>query len=563
MADPDPRGNTPLAERTPPQPAATVVLMRESRDAPEILMLRRSSKASYFSGAFVFPGGMLDPEDLAPEVVSRIAGMGPRDADIRLGLESGGLGYWVAVARETYEEAGILLAHEEDGTPVSPERVASLAHWRDALNRRETSFGELLRSERLVVPAASVEYFAHWITPPVQKRRFDTRFFIAASPAGQEGAHDDGETVEALWLPATEFLERAKRKEIEIALPTLQVLRMMSTHATPDSAVAHARSVTVIVTNRPCFAEGREGRKLFRVGDPQYAEIHWSDPEETGTTSYDILADVPKRLDSHVIRITAGNPGVMTGPGTNTYLVGGNEVAVIDPGPADPAHVAAIIEAAQGRPIRWILCTHTHRDHSPAAQLLKAATGAQVLGRSAPEAVNHDQSFSPDRTLADGDQLDIGGAKLIAIHTPGHASNHLCFLLDRTGMLFTGDHVMQGSTVVIWPPDGNMRDYLSSLRKLLNREIAILAPAHGYLMGRPKHEIERLVEHRLAREAKVRAALQRAGGAATLDAMLPDVYDDVPPAIHPVAARSLLAHLEKLAADEEIRLQEGVYRVSA
>jgi glyoxylase-like metal-dependent hydrolase (beta-lactamase superfamily II)/8-oxo-dGTP pyrophosphatase MutT (NUDIX family) len=563
MADPDPRANTPLEGRMPPRPAATVVLMRDAQGAPEILMLRRSSRASYFSGAFVFPGGMLDPEDLAPEVVSRIAGMGPRDADARLGLESGGLGYWVAVARETYEESGILLAHEESGEPVSPERVASLAHWRDALNRKEASFGELLHRERLLVPAASMAYFAHWITPPVQKRRFDTRFFIAASPAGQEGAHDDGEMVETLWLPATEFLERAERKEIEIALPTLQVLRAMRAHATPESAVTHARSLNVIVTNRPCFAEGRDGRRLFRSGDPQYAEIHWTDPEETGNTSYDIIADSPKRLDSHVTRITAGNPGVMTGPGTNTYLVGEREIAVIDPGPADPAHVQAIIDAAQGRPIRWILCTHTHRDHSPAAQLLKATTGAQVLGRAAPDALNHDASFAPDLTLSDGDEVDIGGAKLIAIHTPGHASNHLCFLLDRTGMLFTGDHVMQGSTVVIWPPDGSMRDYLASLRKLLAREIAILAPAHGYLIGRPAHEIERLVEHRLARERKVRAALGRAGGAATLEAILPDVYDDVPPAIHPVAARSLLAHLEKLMADGEIHLQDSLYRLRA
>lgn len=563
MADPDPRANTPLEGRTPPQPAATVVLMREGKSAPEILMLRRSSKASYFSGAFVFPGGMLDPEDLAPEVVARVAGMGPRDADARLGLESGALGYWVAVARETFEESGILLAHEESGEPVSPERAAALAHWRDALNHREASFGEFLHRERLLVPAASMAYFAHWITPPVQKRRFDTRFFIAASPAGQEGAHDDGEMVETLWLPASEFLDRAKRKEIEIALPTLQVLRAMSAHSTPEAAVAHARSLGVIVTNRPCFAEGREGRKLFRAGDPAYAEIHWSDPSESGTTTYDFVAEVPKRLDSLVTRITAGNPGVMTGPGTNTYLVGEHDIAVIDPGPADPVHVQAIIAAAQGRPIRWILCTHTHRDHSPAAQLLKAATGAQVLGRAAPDAVNHDQSFAPDRTLADGDIVDIGGAALIAIHTPGHASNHLCFLLERTGMLFTGDHVMQGSTVVIWPPDGNMNDYLASLHKLLAREIAILAPAHGYLIGRPGHEIERLVEHRLARERKVRAALERAGGSATLESILPDVYDDVPTAIHPVAARSLLAHLEKLVTDGEIHLHEGRYRFTA
>jgi glyoxylase-like metal-dependent hydrolase (beta-lactamase superfamily II) len=238
---------------------------------------------------------------------------------------------------------------------------------------------------------------------------------------------------------------------------------------------------------------------------------------------------------------------VMTGPGTNTYLVGEGDRAVIDPGPAITAHVEKILE--QGN-IKWILCTHTHQDHSPAAAMLKAATGAQVLGRPAPE--GQDATFKPDFVLENGQRVDLGKIGLRAIHTPGHASNHLCYLLEQTKMLFTGDHVMQGSTVVINPPDGDMRAYLQSLEKLLGEDLAVIAPGHGYLIGAPHQEVRRLIAHRLGRERKVVVALQQLGEA-SLDELLPVVYDDVPVRIHRVAARSLTAHLDKLAADGAVR----------
>jgi glyoxylase-like metal-dependent hydrolase (beta-lactamase superfamily II) len=207
----------------------------------------------------------------------------------------------------------------------------------------------------------------------------------------------------------------------------------------------------------------------------------------------------------------------------------------------------------QGK-IRWILCTHTHQDHSPAAAMLKAATGAQVLGRAAPE--GQDATFKPDFVLESGQRVDLGSIALRAIHTPGHASNHLCYLLEETKMLFTGDHVMQGSTVVINPPDGDMRAYLRSLEKLLGEDIAIIAPGHGYLIGAPHKEVRRLIAHRLGRENKVVHALAKLGEA-SLDELLPVVYDDVPARIHHVAARSLTAHLEKLAADGAVRASDG------
>jgi glyoxylase-like metal-dependent hydrolase (beta-lactamase superfamily II) len=243
----------------------------------------------------------------------------------------------------------------------------------------------------------------------------------------------------------------------------------------------------------------------------------------------------------------------MTGPGTNSYLVGADELAVIDPGPDLDVHLKKILETAKGK-LRWIICTHTHLDHSPAAALLKAATGAQVLGRPAP--AGQDATFRPDFVVEHGQRIALDGATLRAIRTPGHASNHVCYFLEETKMLFTGDHVMQGSTVVINPPDGDMRAYLDSLEALLAEDIAIIAPGHGYLIGAPHREVRRLIAHRLAREAKVKAALARSG-LAPIEALLPLVYDDVPERMHRWAMRSLAAHLDKLVADGAVRAGRG------
>jgi glyoxylase-like metal-dependent hydrolase (beta-lactamase superfamily II) len=220
---------------------------------------------------------------------------------------------------------------------------------------------------------------------------------------------------------------------------------------------------------------------------------------------------------------------------------------VIDPGPDIASHIEKILAFGN---IKWIVCTHTHLDHSPAAASIAAATGAQVLGRPAP--AGQDASFKPDFVLENGQRVDLGGITLRAIHTPGHASNHLCYLLEQTKMLFTGDQVMQGSTVVINPPDGDMRAYLQSLEKLIDEDIAIIAPGHGYLIGAPKKELRRLIAHRLAREEKVVNALVKIGPA-SVEELLPLVYDDVPVRIHRVAARSLTAHLDKLTADGAVR----------
>jgi len=273
--------------------------------------------------------------------------------------------------------------------------------------------------------------------------------------------------------------------------------------------------------------------------------------------SYELVPGVPHELDAAVTRIIAPNGGVMTGPGTNTYLVGVHELIVIDPGPDDESHMQAILAAADG-PIRWILCTHTHMDHAPGAARLKQLSGATVAAMLAPR-TDHDFQLSVDRVLTDGDVISNADVTVRAVHTPGHASNHLCYLLEQNRMLFTGDHIMQGSTVVIWPPDGNMRAYVESLRSLLKIELAVLAPGHGHLIEHPQDELNRLIEHRLRREDKVRQAVLRAGTGVTVETLLPSAYDDVPRSLYEWAALSLQAHLDKLVADGELRFVSGQY----
>jgi glyoxylase-like metal-dependent hydrolase (beta-lactamase superfamily II)/8-oxo-dGTP pyrophosphatase MutT (NUDIX family) len=532
-----------------PRPAATLILLRPSPLGPEVLMLQRTQSAVFLGGAYVFPGGSLDPQDSDPRLLKRVVGRTEDEANARLDVSSGGLAYYVAAVRECFEEAGVLLAKEASGGFVEAERAASL------MRHRNQPFNEFLEREDLFVPADALAYYGHWITAPGRSRRFDTRFFVALAPAGQEGSHDANETVHHMWVRPRDALERGARGEIELVFATQQSLKDLGRFEQPAAALEYAATLAEIATNRACRAQGQEGERIFRHADPQYFEIHWSDPEETGESTYDLVPGVPKRLDRLVTRLTAPNPGAMTGPGTNTYLVGEGDLAVIDPGPALSSHVEKILELAKGR-LRWILCTHTHMDHSPAAAALKAATGAQLLGRPAP--AGQDETFKPDRLLENGQRVVLGGVALRAIHTPGHASNHLCYLLEETRMLFTGDQVMQGSTVVINPPDGDMRAYLASLESLLAEDIAIIAPGHGYLIGAPHKELRRLIAHRLGRESKLRSVMQKLGPASA-ERLLPLVYDDVPERMHRWAARSLAAHLDKLVAEGAARADPAGY----
>ena len=256
--------------------------------------------------------------------------------------------------------------------------------------------------------------------------------------------------------------------------------------------------------------------------------------------------DVPQQVTPLVRRITAGNSGIFTGPGTNTYLIGNDEVTVIDPGPALPAHIEAIAQTSTD--IKQILLTHTHPDHSPGTKLLQDKIGVPVFALITESSKDQDTTFTPERVLIDGENLNSENYTIEVIHTPGHASNHLCYLLKDEKLLFTGDHIMDGSTVVIASPDGNMQEYIDSLLKLKKYDLNKIAPGHGELLDEPYAVVDWTIKHRFERESKVIEALQlqKSGD---LDTLVKDVYSDVDPMLHPIAKWSLESHLIKLIND--------------
>jgi glyoxylase-like metal-dependent hydrolase (beta-lactamase superfamily II) len=257
-----------------------------------------------------------------------------------------------------------------------------------------------------------------------------------------------------------------------------------------------------------------------------------------------LIPGVARALSPLVRRIVAPNPGIMTGPGTNTYLVGIDEIAVVDPGPDDAGHLDAIVGCGGDR-IRWILCTHTHRDHAPGAAGLKERTGAEVL------AFGPKDGLKVDRRIGDGFRIEATEFRLRAVHTPGHASNHLCFLLEEERTLFSGDHVMQGSTVVIRPPDGDMAVYLESLEKVRKLRLRAIAPGHGHVIDDPNAVVDDYLAHRRAREQQVLDTLAEAA-TAKIDTLVEQIYTDVSPELRKVARYTVHAHLLKLAAEGRV-----------
>jgi glyoxylase-like metal-dependent hydrolase (beta-lactamase superfamily II) len=269
-----------------------------------------------------------------------------------------------------------------------------------------------------------------------------------------------------------------------------------------------------------------------------------------------------------VRRLLAPNPSPFTYTGTQTYLVGSGEVAVIDPGPDLPAHVDAIVAALAGERVAAIICTHTHRDHSPASRPLRAATGAPILG-CAPLSIDDDgprsdaafdPDYAPDGILSDGGQVRGAGWTLEAVATPGHTSNHICLALPEAEALFTGDHVMGWSTTVVAPPDGDMADYMASLDRLLARDDRIYFPAHGPPVEDPHGHLQRLIAHRRGRERQILAHLEAKTG--EIPVMVADMYRDVDPRLHPAAGRSVLAHLIDLEARGLVRRHEGAWALA-
>lgn len=545
--------------------AASVLVLRDGPAGMEVLLVRRPVRQDdHSSGAYVFPGGTLDPQDAA--LHGLCDGLDDATASERLGLAAGGLDFYLCAVRECCEEAGLLFARDAEGQPVTFDRFddTQLAWLREAVAHGGPGLAAVCERFDLRLAVDRMAYLSHWLTPPGLPKRFDTRFFVAVAPPGQRARHDGVEAVEHRWVRPAEAV--ARDSDITLVNATRRVLMSVAHFDSAQACFDHARRQRDIPLIMPRRASGPHGVRPVMPDEPSYAEIARIDPDGAGHARYALEPGLAVRLSERVWRVTAPNGSAMTGPGTNSYLVGGgprNEWAVIDPGPDDAGHIEAIVAAAPG-PIRWILVTHTHIDHSPGATRLRAITGAQVMGRIADHPQRQDTGFAPDRILAHGDLLPLGGpghgVTLRVLHTPGHASNHLCFLLEEEKTLFTGDHVMQGSTVVINPPDGDMRAYLSSLAALLDEDLEWLAPGHGFLMARPRDAIRLLIRHRQHREAKVVNALRELGPA-PVDTVLVRVYDDVPERMLPVARRSLLAHLQKLHADGAAQERDGVWQL--
>lgn len=279
--------------------------------------------------------------------------------------------------------------------------------------------------------------------------------------------------------------------------------------------------------------------------------------------------EIAQSLHPLVRRVLAGNPSAFTYSGTQTYIVGTGEVAVIDPGPDLDAHVAGILAATQGERITHILCTHTHHDHSPASRALKAATGASITG-CAPLALEDDgpradaafdRHYAPDRILADGERVSGPDWTLEAVATPGHTSNHLCLALPRAGALFTGDHVMGWSTTVISPPDGDMAAYMASLDKLMARDDRVYYPAHGEPVENPQRFVRGLAGHRRQREGQILRLLREEPR--PIPAMVEKMYVGIDPVLHPAAGRSVLAHLIDMEARGIVARSGEAWRLAA
>ena len=529
----------PQREPAVPRPAATVLLLRDADGGGiELLMTRRSPSASFAPGAYVFPGGGIDAADAASHAV---AARRPTQSDRHLTQA-------IAAIRESFEELGVLLARHADGTPADDSDIAVL--------KRSDPLAAQCLARGLTLAADEVFVLAHWITDRDLPRRFDVPFLVARMPRNQAPLADGTEQFEPVWVRPGDALARHNAGAFFMLFPTLRTLERLQQFGSVEAVLQACASEQPLWTSCPRagFLHGAEAR--FMEHETAYGELALVSPDGQLLHPLDWRTNQPVPLLKNAIRLTAPNPGVMTGPGTNSYLVGEPDTGyiAIDPGPNEPEHLQRLWRAAGGD-IRMIVCTHSHPDHSPGARPLQALckTAPAILGLASAPTARPASEFQPDRQLKDGEQLALagGGAQhtLQVILTPGHAANHLCLVLLEDGLLFSGDHVLNGSTTVVDPPDGNMTDYLDSLDALSaacdRHGIEFILPAHGYVLGSAKDAIARLKTHRLQREAKVLAAMrQRPEG--SMDDWVALAYDDVPQRMWPVAQRSLLAHVQRL-----------------
>jgi recombination protein RecT len=541
----------PHREPAAPHAAATMLLLRDTPAGIEVLMTRRSPTASFAPNAYVFPGGRIDEADTAAH----------RIATRRRTQSRAQLTQAIAAIRESFEELGVLLAHHADGTPVTAAEIAGMDR---STTDTAVAFAEQCAERGLLLSADKVFTFAHWITDRDLPKRFDVPFLMARMPEGQTPTADETEQFEPCWVRPADALSRHAQGQFFIIFPTVRTLQRLATYGSVD-AVMHAcaqreEGEGPLWTSCPRggFLKGKEVR--YMEDESPYGELALVCPDGQMLHALDWQSEQPVALLKNVRRLTAPNPSAMTGPGTNSYIVGDAATGylVIDPGPNDAEHIARLWKATQGD-IRMIVCTHSHADHSPGAAPLAALCKVRppILGLPSAPTSRPTARFTPDRALADQERLVLQAGEgadavthtLRVIHTPGHAANHLCLVLEEDGLLFSGDHILNGSTTVVDPPDGDMTAYFDSLDALdaacATGDAHFILPAHGYVLGAARAAIAHLKKHRLKREAKIADVMRRLPEG-TLAEWLPLAYDDVPDRMWPVAARSLTAHVERL-----------------
>ena len=530
---------TPLA-------AATVLLLRDDAQGRlQVLMTRRAAGASFAPSAYVFPGGGIEAQDSAAHA----------QAQARPGQAGTALTEALAAIRESFEELGLLLARHADGRWASAADIARLD--------RRAHLAAQCQAHGLRLAADALWPLAHWTADRSLPKRFAVPFFVAAMPPGQTPQADETEQFEPCWVRPQEALAQHAQGRFAMIYPTVRTLERLAAYANSAAVLAAVAAGPLWAScPRSGLKNGQEMR--FMEHEPAYGELALVCPDGQVAHALDWQSAHPVPLLRNLQRLTAPNPGLMTGPGTNSYLVGepATGFIAIDPGPADAGHVQRLWQAAGGD-IRAIVCTHSHQDHAPGAAPLQqlcvqaGRAAPPILGLPSQPTARANSQFQPDRVLQNNELLTLTGQgkegeithTLEVIHTPGHAANHLCLLLREDALLFSGDHILSGSTTVIDPPDGNMTAYLDSLARLdalcAAHGVEFIVPAHGHVLHQARRTIAHLRAHRLAREAKVRAALEQCPGGSLQD-WLALAYADTPRALWPVAERSLRAHIERL-----------------
>jgi glyoxylase-like metal-dependent hydrolase (beta-lactamase superfamily II)/8-oxo-dGTP pyrophosphatase MutT (NUDIX family) len=468
-----------------PRPASTLVIVRDGTHGLEVLLTIRPRSMRFMGGAAVFPGGAVARADLDPrwERASTLSG---EDAAERLGEEDGwvSLGSFVCALRESFEEVGFVVG--EETARLSRESSGEAGDWLSECLEE----GVRLATDRLI-PAG------RWVTPLGAPVRFDTRFFIIATDDKWEPVLNPAEVESCLWVTPAEGLSRLAAGSLMMAPPTIEMMQRLAAHTSTQAAID---------------ALDRDG--VLGAGNV-----------------------ISVRLSPMVHVVLAPNPGVMTGPGTNTYVVGTGPTMVIDPAVDDTTYLDAVTDAAGE--VAAILVTHRHGDHVGGVAALADRTGAPVRAFGA-DAVGGVTGVP----IEDEEVIEFGGARLVALHTPGHASDHLSFLLEGAASLFSGDNVLGEGTSVIAPPDGRMADFLNSLERLSKLPVDRIYPGHFRPLDGGRAVLEGLLQHRKARGEAIGAAIKE--GPRSVEEVVELAYADTPAHLHPVARFSALAHLEML-----------------